>query len=300
MAEAQVSGPLLVCDRPSFVGHPRELGKIEANGSLVILVGDWSPLFALVAGQLRLGSGKLELAGASAEDAAATGKVGLMLADTPLPHNQKLADVLTDSARLLGLARREAAQHAQHKAAELGLGERLSRRIDALSPAERRAVAIAMAVLGDPPVVCLDGPFNGLEPTGHAYIASLLRRALSGRRALVSVASVPGSVEQDAYTQSADELLVLGTLGLVARGAHSELLASGSGYRVVVARQADALLTRLELAGYQVKLVTARAVTALLVSDASRAGTPGIIEAALAADAPILELVPLDLGLAGR
>jgi ABC-2 type transport system ATP-binding protein len=295
-----MSAPLLVCDRPSFVGHPRELGKLEADGSLVILVGDWSPLFALVAGQLRLASGKLELAGASAEDAAATGKVGLLLADTTLPHNQKLGDVLTDSARLLGLARREAAQHAQHKAAELGLSERLSRRIDALSPAEQRAAAITMAVLGDPPVVCIDGPFAGLEPTGHAYIASLLGRALRGRRALVSVASVPGSIEQDAYTQSADELLVLGTLGLVARGRHSELLASGSGYRVVVARKADALLTRLTQAGYQVKLVTARAVTALLVSDVARAGTPGIVEAALAADAPILELVPLDLGLAER
>jgi ABC-type multidrug transport system ATPase subunit len=295
-----MSAPLLVCDRPSFAGQPRELGRFEADGALLILVGDWSPLFGLVAGQLRLAGGKLELGGTNAEDLAATGKVGLLLADTPLPPNLRVADVLADSARLLGLSRREASQHAERTATELGLGERWARRIDALSPAERSAVAIAMAVLGDPKLLCLDSPFAGLEPTGHAYIASLLRRALRGRQALVSVPSVPGSIEQDAFTQSADELLVLGPLGLVARGTHAELLASAGGYRVVVARKADALLARLEQAGYRVKLVTARAVTALLVSDAASGGTQGILEAALSADAPILELVPLDLGLAQR
>jgi ABC-type multidrug transport system ATPase subunit len=295
-----VNAPLLACARPIFTGLSRELGRFEADGALVILVGDWSPLFALIAGQLRLSSGKLELAGTSAEELAASGKVGLMLADTPLPHNQKLADVLSDSARLLGLSSRDATREAERSARELGLGERWGRRIDALSPAERRAATIAMAVLGDPQLVCLDSPFAGLEPTGHAYVVSLLRKALRGRRALVSVPSVPGSIEQDAFTQSADELLVLGPLGLVARGTHAELMAGAGGYRLVVARKADALLARLEQAGYEVKLVTARAVTSLLVSDAARAGTHGILEAALAADAPILELVPLDPGLARR
>jgi ABC-type multidrug transport system ATPase subunit len=295
-----VSAPLLVCDRPSFVGHPLELGQFAADGSFVILVGDWSPLFALIAGQLRLASGKLELRGGSAEDAAASGRVGLLLADTPLPPNLRLLDVLTDSARLLGLSRREASQHAEQRATELGLQGRLARRIDSLSPAEQRAAAIVMAVLGEPQVVCIDSPFSGLEPTGHAYIASVLRQALRGRPALVSVPSVPGSIEQDAFAQSADELLVLGPLGLVARGTYAELFAAAGGYRVVVARKADALLTRLEQTGYQVKLVTARAVTALLVSDPAHAGTRGILEAALSADAPILELVPLDLGLAQR
>jgi ABC-2 type transport system ATP-binding protein len=288
-----VSEPLFVCDRPRFEGSALELGQFEATGSLLVLVGAWGPLFQLLAGKQRLLGGKLRAGGRDLEGSVAAGHVGLLLADAPLPPTWTLLEILQHGGALLGLSARLAAQLAREVARELGLGEQLSRRFARLSASEQRCAAIALALLAEPAVLALEEPFRGLDPSASAAVASLLERALRGRRALVSVAELPGSIEQDGFVQRSDELLFASERGLVARGSYAELTGSASHYRVVVLRHADALCARLSEVGYQVLPRRAADGLGLLLSDLAARGTGPLLEAALAVDAPVVEISPV-------
>lgn len=286
---------LLACERPRFLGAQLELGQLEAQGPLLVLVGGWSPLFQLLAGKLRLLGGSITLAGQSAERAVASGHAGLLLCDAPFPDGWLLEDVLRQSAALLGLSSRAAAQRSREVASELGLAALLGRSYGRLRPLERRLTGLAVALLGEPALLALEEPFRDLEPSARAELGPLLLRALRGRPALVSVAELPGSVEQDAFVQSSTELLFASELGLVARGSYAELAAGAGHYRVVVLRHAEELCARLGETGYQVLPRRAADGLGLLLSDLHSRGTGPLLEAALAVDAPIVELGPITL-----
>lgn len=88
---------------------------------------------------------------------------------------------------------------------EVGLGAVARRRVRTYSLGMRQRLGIAAALLGDPPVIMLDEPSNGLDPEGIIWIRETLRRlAGEGRTVLVS-SHLMG--ETAAF---ADHLLVLG------------------------------------------------------------------------------------------
>jgi ABC-type Na+ transport system ATPase subunit NatA len=290
-----VNTPLLSCDRPRLAGSDLELGELVVEGPLLVLVGAWGALFQLLAGQRRLAGGALSIAGVAAEGAAASGHVGLMLADAPFPSTWSLSEVLCHSGGLLGQSRRTASARGHEHARALGLGQWLHKPLGRLSPAERRSVAVAAATLGEPAAVALEEPFAGLEPSACAELGLVLERALRGRAALVSVAELPGNVEQDAFVQASDELLFQGERGLCTRGRYAELAAADCSYRVVVLRHADALSARLAETGYAVRSRPAGSGLGLLVADVDKRGTRPLLEAAALVDAPIVELCPLRL-----
>lgn len=90
---------------------------------------------------------------------------------------------------------------------ETGLAEDARRRVEEFSLGMRQRLGLAAAMLGDPAVLVLDEPTNGLDPLGIRWLRSYLRRlAEDGRTVLVSSHAL-GEVEQ-----IADDVL------LVARG----------------------------------------------------------------------------------
>lgn len=290
------TAPLLCSDAPRFVGDAVSLGQFEAEGPRLVLVGAWAPLFELLAGERRLSGGSVRIAGIEAEGAARSGRVGLALSDAPLPPSWTLGEVLRHSAALLGEGRRLANERARLAAEELGLAALLSKKLSRLGPGERRAASIAAACLGEPAALALEEPFAGLEPSSQAFVAGVLERATRARPALISVSELSGSAEQSAFVQSSDELLFLARHGLVARGRYAELVRTATSYRLVVTRSAEGLLSRLTEAGYEVRRLVLAEVTSLVVVDTGSLGTLPLFRAALAADAPIVELVPFDLG----
>jgi ABC-2 type transport system ATP-binding protein len=69
----------------------------------------------------------------------------------------------------------------------VGLGTAANRRVGAYSLGMRQRLGLAAAMLGDPTVVVLDEPANGLDPEGVAWVRQLLRTwADEGRAVLVS------------------------------------------------------------------------------------------------------------------
>jgi ABC-type multidrug transport system ATPase subunit len=285
------SPPLLRSLGPRLSGAGLELGSFEANGPLLVLVGGWGPLFELLAGRRQLSDGQLEVGGATAQAAAGRAGLGLLLRDAALPPSWTLGEVMLESARLLGSGRWRASRQARRALDELGLRELGGKRLARLRPGEQRAAALACATLGEPSVLALEEPLSGLEPSEQALVAGVLERACRGRQALVSVRELPGSPSEAALAARSSELLFISERRLVARGTYPELSSRTHSYRVVVRRSVDALLSALVETGYEVRRMFSSEATTLWVADTTGLGTLPLLRAALAADAPIIELV---------
>ncbi|MFF8914137.1 ABC transporter ATP-binding protein [Streptomyces sp. NPDC015032] len=113
--------------------------------------------------------------------------------------------------------------------AEAGLGQVGGARIKTFSLGMRQRLGIAAALLGDPEVVMLDEPSNGLDPEGIIWIRELMKRlAREGRTVLVS------SHLMNETSSFADHLVVLGRGRLLADLPMQEFLDSRSRPRVRV------------------------------------------------------------------
>lgn len=105
----------------------------------------------------------------------------------------------------------------------VGLGEAANRKVGAYSLGMRQRLSLAAALLGDPPVLILDEPGNGLDPQGIRWLRELLRsRAADGATIFVS-SHLLAEVEH-----LADEVVVIDRGELVAGGAVSELRKGGT------------------------------------------------------------------------
>jgi ABC-2 type transport system ATP-binding protein len=110
-----------------------------------------------------------------------------------------------------------------------GLGSAARRKAGGYSLGMRQRLGIAAAMLGDPPVLMFDEPFNGLDPEGMAWMREFLRSlAAEGRAVLVS------SHLMSELQGNADHLLVIGRGRMIADTTVADLLAAASRDRVMV------------------------------------------------------------------
>ncbi len=102
----------------------------------------------------------------------------------------------------------------------VGLGEAARRRVGEFSLGMRQRLGLAVTLLGDPPVLVLDEPANGLDPEGIAWLRGLLRHlAREGRTVLVS-SHVLSEVQQ-----TVDEVVIIARGRLVHASALAALAA---------------------------------------------------------------------------
>ncbi|MEU2631334.1 ABC transporter ATP-binding protein [Kitasatospora sp. NPDC007106] len=112
---------------------------------------------------------------------------------------------------------------------QVGLAEAADRRIKGFSLGMRQRLGVAAALLGDPPVLLLDEPVNGLDPEGIRWIRTLLRGlAGEGRAVLVS------SHLMAEMALTADHLVVVGRGRLLADLSTEAFLAQHGRTRVRV------------------------------------------------------------------
>jgi putative ABC transport system ATP-binding protein len=94
-------------------------------------------------------------------------------------------------ARLAGRPRRETEARAKELLERVGLGARLDHLPDQLSGGEMQRVAVARALLMDPPVVLADEPTGNLDTKSGEVVLELLRGAVDDRRTVVLVTHDP-------------------------------------------------------------------------------------------------------------
>lgn len=103
----------------------------------------------------------------------------------------------------------------------VGLADVGRRRAGEFSLGMAQRLGIAAALLGDPGIVVLDEPFNGLDPEGIRWIRNLLRSLAAEGRTLLVSSHLIGEV-----AQSADGLIVIGQGRLLAQATVGELTAT--------------------------------------------------------------------------
>ena len=124
-----------------------------------------------------------------------------------------------DALRVVAAASGVSASRVDQLLELVGLGDVGHRRAGGYSMGMRQRLALAVALLGDPPVVVLDEPTNGLDPLGIAWLRSLIRSlGAEGRTVLVS------SHQLAELGRTVDDLVVIDHGRLVARGPVSTLL----------------------------------------------------------------------------
>jgi len=111
--------------------------------------------------------------------------------------------------------------------ADAGLQRVARRKAGGFSLGMRQRLGIAASLLGDPPVLILDEPFNGMDPEGIVWMRGFMRSLAAEGRALL-VSSHLMSELQDAATH----LVVIGRGRLVADTSVAELIAAASDGRV--------------------------------------------------------------------
>ncbi len=136
--------------------------------------------------------------------------------------------------RVLAAAGEHPAERVTELLDQVGLTAAADRRVKGYSMGMRQRLAIAAALLGDPDVLILDEPTNGLDPPGIRWVRDLLRaQAARGRAVLVS-SHLLSEVEQ-----SVDDVVVIAKGVLRASGPIDRVL-GGGGEPVTRVRSADA------------------------------------------------------------
>jgi ABC-2 type transport system ATP-binding protein len=113
--------------------------------------------------------------------------------------------------------------------AQAGLDKAVRRKAGGFSLGMQQRLGIAAAMLGDPPVLMMDEPFNGMDPEGIVWMRGFLADlARQGRAVLVS------SHLMSELQDTADHLVVVGRGKVIADSSVAELLAAASGDRVTL------------------------------------------------------------------
>ena len=139
----------------------------------------------VVAGFIRANAGEIDVLGKGAFDARVhSGRLAILPQDSELPLESRPRDLLYRFGRLPGLNAEAARQSAADVLAAVNLSDRADATIRSLSHGMRKRVMLAQCFVGNPEVVLLDEPLNGLDPAECARMRRFIA-ACRGRRTIV-------------------------------------------------------------------------------------------------------------------
>jgi ABC-2 type transport system ATP-binding protein len=169
-------------------------------------------------------------------------RIGVLL-DASAQHAGRTGrEVLTLAALTMGVDKRRVDESLD----QVGLNSTAAkRRVKAYSLGMRQRLGLAYAMLGDPGILILDEPANGLDPEGIFWMRGLLRNFADRGGTVLLSSHLLREVEA-----VADKLVVIGGGRIVAQGDKNELLAaSGTVVRALDLPALERVLQRIGLTG---------------------------------------------------
>ena len=145
-----------------------------------------------------------------------------------------------DHLRILASAAGLPAQRVDDALAEVGMTEHARRRVGGFSLGMRQRLGLAAALLGEPSVLVLDEPANGLDPEGVHWLRAFLRSQADAGRTVVVSSHLLAEV-----AQTVDHVVILDKGRLITSAPLAELTAASRS--AVIVRTPDADRFRLEL-----------------------------------------------------
>ena len=169
-------------------------------------------------------------------------EVGAVLEDASFHPGRSARNHL----RVLAATGRHAPERVDQVLEDVGLTEAADRRVKGYSMGMRQRLAIAAALLGDPDVLILDEPTNGLDPPGIAWMRGMLREQAGRGRAVLISSHLLAEV-----AQSVDDVVVISRGELRAQGPLQQVLGgSGGPVTEVIAEDQAAMWNALQAAGH--------------------------------------------------
>ena len=205
-------GNLTAVDDVSFIAHAgRVTGFLGPNGA------GKSTTMRIMVGLTRATSGRVTIAGRAYADLPNPGlEVGVLL-DASAQHAGRTGrEILTIAQQYMGLPRSRVEDMLQ--LVSLTPAE-ASRRVGNYSLGMRQRLGIAKALIGDPEVLILDEPANGLDPAGIRWMRDLLRGYANRGGTVLLSSHLLHEIEV-----IADDIVMIGNGRIVSRGTKAELL----------------------------------------------------------------------------
>jgi ABC-2 type transport system ATP-binding protein len=270
-------GKTLAVDGLSFTVEPgRVVGFLGPNGA-----GKTTTLRILL-GLVHANSGEATILGKHyAELERPFCQVGAVLEASGFHPGRKARNHL----RVLAQAGRVPKKRVDEVLAVVGLEGAAKKRVGTYSLGMRQRLALASALLGDPGVLILDEPANGLDPEGIRWLRDMLRSLAAEGRAVLISSHVLAEVEQ-----TVDEVVIINKGKFVAHGSVDELKRGVDGRVRVRSPQAAKLRKALAKSGLEVS----EDGDALLVAGSTSAA---IGELAAKSQIVLHELTPLETQL---
>jgi len=157
--------------------------------------------------------------------------VGAMLEATGFHPGRRARDHL----RVLAAAAEVPDQRVDEVLDQVGLAEAAGRRVRGFSLGMKQRLGLAAALLGDPQVLLLDEPANGLDPAGIAWLRGLLRGLADQGRTILVASHVLGEV-----AQTADRVVIVSAGRLRFAGPLDELGGTGTALESAFLRLTEA------------------------------------------------------------
>ncbi len=174
-------GELAAVDDLSFaVPEGQILGFLGANGA------GKSTTMKMLTGFIPPSAGKASVAGFDVFESPLEVKrrIGYLPETPPLYPEMTVAAYLLFVGRLKGLAGRKLRAEVDRAMAATAVADRAKKLIGTLSKGYRHRVGLAQALLGDPPLLILDEPTEGLDPRQRQEVLGLIK-GLEGKRTVV-------------------------------------------------------------------------------------------------------------------
>jgi ABC-2 type transport system ATP-binding protein len=172
-------------------------------------------------------------------------RVGAVLEDTAFHPGRTGRNHL----RVLAAAGEHPVGRVDEVLSTVGLADAGNRRVKGYSMGMRQRLAIAAALLGDPQVLILDEPTNGLDPPGIRWMRDLVRHQASNGRAVLISSHLLAEV-----AQSVDDVVVIAKGELKGQGTLEQVLGGDAGPATEVrAKDPQRLAGVLERRGYDVE-----------------------------------------------
>jgi ABC-2 type transport system ATP-binding protein len=185
-------GPRVAVRGVSFAIEEGEvIGLLGPNGS------GKSTILRMLAGYLPPSAGSIRIDGidVTADTLAARARIGYVPEDAPLYDGMRVSEFLLFMAAIKGVARHAVRGAIASAAEQLDLGPVLGMPIGKLSRGYRQRVAIAQALVNDPPLLILDEPTNALDAYQVIAVRALVR-SLAGTRTVLVASHVLTEIER--------------------------------------------------------------------------------------------------------
>jgi ABC-2 type transport system ATP-binding protein len=156
-------------------------GLVGSNGA------GKTTLMMTVAGFLMPTSGTINLLGNGPFDADVHGgRFAILPQDSELPLTSCPLELLTHYGRLQGLSLAAAKKSATEMLEAVNLGDRANSSIRSLSHGMRKRIMAAQCFLGNPELILLDEPLNGLDPREAARMRAFIAKRRTEQTIVIS------------------------------------------------------------------------------------------------------------------